>query len=107
MDNKTETISAKNIVIATGSKSAAIPGIDIDETDVVSSTGALAFDSVPERLLVVGAGVIGLELGSVWARLGSKVTVVEFLDRILPGVDGDCATKFQKKCSRNKECNSS
>eukprot|EP01084_Bolivina_argentea_P048022 88512_1 len=96
MDNKKVQISAKNIVIATGSESAAIPGITIDETDIVSSTGALAFDSVPERLLVVGAGVIGLELGSVWSRLGSKVTVVEFLDRILPGVDGDCATKFQK-----------
>lgn len=96
LENKTETINAKNIVIATGSDSAKIPGIDIDEKDVVSSTGALEFDSVPESLLVVGAGVIGLEMGSVWNRLGSKVTVVEFLDRILPGVDKDYASKFQK-----------
>eukprot|EP00484_Ammonia_sp_Unknown_P000572 CAMPEP_0197021030 /NCGR_PEP_ID=MMETSP1384-20130603/1926_1 /TAXON_ID=29189 /ORGANISM="Ammonia sp." /LENGTH=497 /DNA_ID=CAMNT_0042448777 /DNA_START=32 /DNA_END=1525 /DNA_ORIENTATION=+ len=100
LDNKTETISAKNIVIATGSDSAKIPGIDIDEKDIVSSTGALSFDAVPESLLVVGAGVIGLELGSVWNRLGSKVHVVEFLDRILPGVDQDYASKFQKMLTK-------
>ena len=96
LDGKTETVSAKNIVIATGSDSAKIPGIEIDEKDIVTSTGALEFDAVPESLLVVGAGVIGLEMGSVWSRLGSKVTVVEFLDRILPGVDKDYALKFQK-----------
>eukprot|EP01084_Bolivina_argentea_P018318 34097_1 len=95
-DNKKETISAKNIVIATGSDSGKIPGIEMDEIDIVSSTGALSFPAVPNNLLVVGAGVIGLELGSVWSRLGSKVTVIEFLDRILPGVDGDYASKFQK-----------
>merc|ERR1712228_338835 len=95
-DNKTETIKAKNIVIATGSVSANLPGITCDEKDIVSSTGALSFDSVPESLLVIGAGVIGLELGSVWSRLGSKVTVVEFADRICPGIDKDYATKFQR-----------
>ena len=95
-DNKKEVINAKNIIIATGSTTTSIPGIDIDEKDVVTSTGALSFDAVPESLLVVGAGVIGLELGSVWGRLGSKVTVVEFCDRILPGIDKDYANKFQK-----------
>jgi len=95
-DGKEEIIKAKNIVIATGSDSAKIPGIDVDEIDIVTSTGALSFDSIPSSFLVVGAGVIGLELGSVWSRLGSKVTVVEFLDRILPGVDKEYASKFQK-----------
>jgi len=95
-DGKKETINAKNIVIATGSVSADLPGVTVDEKDVVSSTGALEFDEVPGSLLVVGGGVIGLEMGSVWNRLGSKVTVVEFLDRILPGVDKDYASKFQK-----------
>ena len=86
-----ETLETKAIVIATGSDVARLPGIDIDEKRIVSSTGALVLDKVPERLLVVGAGVIGLELGSVWRRLGSEVTVVEFLDRILPGMDGEVA----------------
>ncbi|MHA6691047.1 dihydrolipoyl dehydrogenase [Devosia sp. A449] len=86
----------KNIVIATGSVSAGLPGIDIDEKTVVSSTGALTLDKVPARLLVIGAGVIGLELGSVWARLGSQVTVVEYLDRILPGMDSEVARQFQR-----------
>ena len=71
-------------------------GIEIDEKRIVSSTGALALDKVPEKLLVVGAGVIGLELGSVWRRLGAEVTVVEFLDRILPGMDGEVARQFQR-----------
>ena len=92
----TQTIETKNIVIATGSVSANLPGIEIDEQQVVSSTGAIALDKVPERLLVIGAGVIGLELGSVWNRLGSKVTVVEFLDRILPGMDSEAARQFQR-----------
>ena len=90
-DGKTETLDTKAIVIATGSDVARLRGIDIDEKRIVSSTGALALDKVPERLLVVGAGVIGLELGSVWRRLGSQVTVVEFLDRILPGMDSEVA----------------
>ncbi len=91
---------AKNILIATGSEPTPLPGVEIDEVDVVSSTGALALDAVPEHLVVVGAGVIGLELGQVWARLGAKVTVVEFLDRILPGIDGEIAKLSQRALSR-------
>src|SRR3954469_9640072 len=82
-------LSCKHIVIATGSDVAPLPGVTIDEKQIVSSTGALSLASPPKRLLVVGAGVIGLELGSVWRRLGSDVQVVEFLDRIVPGVDGE------------------
>ncbi len=92
----TQTIETKNIVIATGSVPASLPGIEIDEERIVTSTGALTLGTVPERLLIIGAGVIGLELGSVWARLGSKVTVVEFLDRILPGMDSEVARQFQR-----------
>jgi dihydrolipoamide dehydrogenase len=95
-NGKGETIEAKAIVIATGSDVARLPGIEIDEKRVVSSTGAIALPNVPERLLVVGAGVIGLELGSVWRRLGAKVEVVEFLDRILPGMDDEVARQFQR-----------
>ena len=95
-NGKGETIETKAIVIATGSDVARLPGIEIDEKRVVSSTGAIALPKVPERLLVVGAGVIGLELGSVWRRLGAKVEVVEFLDRILPGMDNEIARQFQR-----------
>ena len=84
-----QQLETKSIVIATGSDVARLPGIDIDEQTIVSSTGALALPKVPKRLLVIGAGVIGLELGSVWRRLGSEVMVVEFLDRILPGMDAE------------------
>jgi dihydrolipoamide dehydrogenase len=93
---KTETLETKSIVIATGSDVARLRGIDIDEKRIVSSTGALVLDKVPEKLLVVGAGVIGLELGSVWRRLGSQVLVVEFLDRILPGMDNEVCRQFQR-----------
>ncbi|SFV29209.1 dihydrolipoamide dehydrogenase [Devosia crocina] len=89
-------VQAKNIVIATGSVSANLPGIEIDEKTVVTSTGALTLEKVPGHLLVIGAGVIGLELGSVWLRLGAKVTVVEYLDRILPGMDSEVARQFQR-----------
>ncbi|MEJ2118777.1 MAG: dihydrolipoyl dehydrogenase, partial [Alphaproteobacteria bacterium] len=89
-------LAAKNILIATGSDVAQLPGIEIDEKSVVSSTGALSLSEVPKRLLIIGAGVIGLELGSVWRRLGADVTVVEFLDRILPGMDGEIAKNFQR-----------
>ena len=92
----TRTLTAKNIVIATGSDVAKLPGVTIDEKQIVSSTGAIALKDVPKRLLVVGAGVIGLELGSVWRRLGSEVTVVEFLDRITPGIDGEVGKAFQR-----------
>jgi dihydrolipoamide dehydrogenase len=95
-DGKTETVETKNIVIATGSDIARLKGIEIDEKRIVSSTGALSLERVPERLLIIGAGVIGLELGSVWKRLGTEVMVVEFLDRILPGMDGEIAKQFQR-----------
>ena len=95
-DDVQQTVNAKNIIIATGSQVASLRGIEIDEKTVVSSTGALEIDKVPGHLVVVGAGVIGLELGSVWARLGSKVTVIEYLDRILPGMDGEVAKNFQR-----------
>ena len=95
-DGAAQTVDTKNIVIATGSDVAKLKGIEIDEKRVVSSTGALALEKVPGKLLIVGAGVIGLELGSVWRRLGAQVTVVEFLDRILPGMDGEVAKQFQR-----------
>src|SRR5690606_22348147 len=99
-DGSTSEIATKNIVIATGSVSTDLPGITVDEKRVVSSTGALTLDTVPENLLVIGAGVIGLELGSVWARLGANVTVVEYLDRILPGMDGEVAKQFQRMLAK-------
>jgi dihydrolipoamide dehydrogenase len=91
-----QTIETKNIVIATGSDVARLKGVDIDEKQIVSSTGALELAKVPAHLAVIGAGVIGLELGSVFARLGSQVTVVEYLDRILPGMDLEVAKTFQR-----------
>lgn len=96
MDGSVQKISAKDIIIATGSEATPLPGVTCDEQMIVSSTGALSFDSVPDRLLVVGAGVIGLELGSVWGKLGSKVDVVEAIDRILPGTDAEIAKESQK-----------
>jgi dihydrolipoamide dehydrogenase len=95
-DGKTRSLTCKNIIIATGSDVAPLPGVTIDEKQIVSSTGAIALSSVPKKLLVVGAGVIGLELGSVWKRLGAEVTVVEFLDRITPGIDGEISKTFQR-----------
>jgi dihydrolipoamide dehydrogenase len=95
-DGSTKELETKNIVIATGSESTPLPGVEIDEKTVVTSTGALELTAVPKELLVVGAGVIGLEIGSVWSRLGAKVTVVEFLDRIIPGMDGEVAKQFQR-----------
>ena len=99
-DGSTETIETKNIVIATGSDSAPLPGVAIDEKTIVTSTGALELNKVPAKLLVIGAGVIGLELGSVWSRLGAEVTVVEYLDRILPGMDNEVAKQFQRILSK-------
>src|ERR1700691_4091523 len=95
-DGKTQTLETKNIVIATGSDVARLPGIEIDEKRVVSSTGALDLPKVPQKLIVVGAGIIGMELGSVWRRLGAQVTVVEFLDHILPGIDSEVARQFHR-----------
>ena len=96
VDGKTQVLETKNIVIATGSDVTRLPGIDIDEKRVVSSTGALDLAKVPQKLLIVGAGIIGLELGSVWRRLGAEVTIVEFLDHILPGIDGEIGKQFHR-----------
>ena len=95
-DGSTTILEAKSIVIATGSDVAPLPGVEIDEKQVVSSTGALELDKVPNKLLVIGAGVIGLELGSVWRRLGSEVVVVEFMDKILGPMDADVSKNFQR-----------
>jgi dihydrolipoamide dehydrogenase len=99
-DGSTRSIETRHIIIATGSDVAPLPGVTIDEERIVSSTGALALKSVPKRLLVVGCGYIGLELGSVWRRLGSEVTVIEFLDRITPGLDGEIGKQFQRILTR-------
>ena len=93
---KKQTLETKAIAIATGSEVASVPGIAIDEKRIVSSTGALALPEVPKRLVVIGAGYIGLELGSVWSRLGSEVTVVEMLDRVAPGLDAEVAKQLQR-----------
>ena len=95
-DGGETTLNTKFILIATGSESMPLPGVEIDEERIVTSTGALSLAKVPEHLVVVGAGYIGLEMGSVWQRLGAKVTVVEFLDRITPGLDGEVAKQFQR-----------
>ena len=95
-DGKTQMLETKTIVIATGSDVARLNGIDIDEKRIVSSTGALELAKVPQKLLIVGAGIIGLELGSVWRRLGAEVTIVEFLDHILPGIDSEVARQFHR-----------
>src|SRR5436190_3047356 len=89
-------LSAKHILIATGSKPSSLPGIKIDYDRIVTSTEALSFNEVPKQLILIGAGYIGLELGSVWNRLGSKVVVLEYLNRILPGMDSEIATDAQK-----------
>jgi dihydrolipoamide dehydrogenase len=95
-DGKAQLLETKNIVIATGSDAARLNGIDFDEKRIVSSTGALELLAVPKKLLIVGAGIIGLELGSVWRRLGADVTIVEFLDHILPGIDSEAAKQFHR-----------
>ena len=91
-----KNLTAKHIVIASGSEATPLPDIEIDEARILSSTGALELETVPKHLVIVGAGIIGLELGSVWQRLGAQVTVVEFLERIAPGVDGEVAKQFQR-----------
>jgi dihydrolipoamide dehydrogenase len=95
-NGKAQVLETKNIVIATGSDAARLNGIDFDEQRIVSSTGALELPTVPKKLLIVGAGIIGLELGSVWRRLGAEVTIVEFLDHILPGIDSEVAKQFHR-----------
>ncbi len=93
---KKTTYKSKNIVIATGSQATSLPGLKIDEKNIVSSTGALSLSEVPKELIVIGGGYIGLEMGSVWSRLGSKVTVLEYLDHITPGMDREISNEFQK-----------
>ena len=95
-NNKKENYKAKNIVIATGSDVASLPGIAIDEKNIISSTGALSLNKVPKKLVVIGGGYIGLEMGSVWSRLGAEVTVIEYLDCITPGMDREISKEFQK-----------
>lgn len=97
-----QQITATNILIATGSDVAQLPGIEIDEKQIISSTGALALENIPSKMIVVGGGVIGLELGSVWRRLGAEVTVVEFLDTLLPGMDMDVRKQMQRSMKKQK-----
>jgi dihydrolipoamide dehydrogenase len=99
-DGTARTLAAHHIVIATGSEVTPLPNVAIDERRIVSSTGALALGEVPKRLIVIGAGYIGLEMGSVWRRLGAEVEVIEFLDRIVPGMDGEIAKLFQRALTR-------
>ena len=99
-NNKRTNIASKYIVIATGSAVASLPGIEINEKNIVSSTGALSFEKVPSKLAVIGGGYIGLEMGSVWSRLGSEVTVIEYLDYITPGMDREISNEFQKILSK-------
>jgi len=99
-DGSEQTLEAKNIVIATGSEPSRIPGVEVDQKSIVDSTGALSLPAVPKKLVVIGAGIIGLELGSVWRRLGAEVVVVEFLDRIIPGADGEVARTFQQALAK-------
>ena len=99
-NSKRTNVKSKNIVIATGSSVSSLPGIEINEKNIVSSTGALSFEKVPAKLAVIGGGYIGLEMGSVWSRLGSDVTVVEYLDHITPGMDREISNEFQKILSK-------
>ncbi|MBV9510243.1 MAG: dihydrolipoyl dehydrogenase [Caulobacteraceae bacterium] len=100
VDGQVTELETKNTVIATGSEPSPLPGVVVDNKRIVDSTGALSLPEVPKSLIVIGAGVIGLELGSVWRRLGAQVTVVEFLDRIVPGVDGETAKTFQRALTK-------
>ena len=99
-DGAEQTLNAKDIVIATGSEPARLPGVEVDQKRIVDSTGVLSLPTVPKKMIVIGAGVIGLELGSVWRRLGAEVEVIEFLDRTLPGADGEIAGAFQRALTK-------
>jgi dihydrolipoamide dehydrogenase len=99
-DGSETTYETRNIVIATGSEVSPLPGVAVDQKRIVDSTGALELATVPKKLIVIGAGIIGLELGSVWRRLGAEVTVVEYLDRIIPGADGEVAHTFQRSLTK-------
>ncbi|MGZ4089448.1 MAG: dihydrolipoyl dehydrogenase family protein, partial [Bacteroidia bacterium] len=100
-DGKKETIETAKAIIATGSKPSSLPGIEIDKKRVITSTEALELTEVPKHMVIIGGGVIGLELGSVYARLGSKITVVEFMDRIIPGMDGALSKELQRVLKKN------
>jgi dihydrolipoamide dehydrogenase len=100
LDGAERTLTAKNIVIATGSEPSSLPGVVVDQKRIVDSTGVLDLPAVPKTMIVIGAGIIGLELGSVWRRLGAKVTVVEYLDRITPGMDEETAKTFQRTLTK-------
>lgn len=102
LDGAKETIETKNIVIATGSAVAELPTVPIDEKVIVSSTGALALKSVPKKMIVIGGGYIGLEMGSVWRRLGSEVVVVEYLDKIVPAMDNETGQQFLRILKKQK-----
>jgi dihydrolipoamide dehydrogenase len=102
LDGGEQQLTASNILIATGSDVAPLPGVEIDEKQIVSSTGALSLDKIPSSMIVIGGGVIGLELGSVWRRLGAEVTVVEFLDTLLPGMDLDIRKQMQRTMKKQK-----
>lgn len=103
LDNKgNQSIEATNIILATGSAPASLNGITVDEKQIVTSTGALTLSEIPKTMIVIGGGVIGLEMGSVWSRLGAQVTVVEYLDRIVPGVDAEIATAFKRSLEKQK-----
>ena len=95
-NNKNTVYGTKNIIISTGSLPVSLPGIDFDEKQIVSSTGALSLKAIPKKMIIVGGGYIGLEMGSIWARLGSEIHVIEFLDHIIPGMDLDISKEFQK-----------
>lgn len=101
-DGGSQSLKTKNTIIATGSDVAKLPGVDIDEKTIVSSTGALVLQKVPEHMVVIGGGVIGLEMGSVWSRLGAKVTVVEYLDHIVPGSDAEIGKNFLRILKKQK-----
>ncbi len=101
-DGTKKKLWGKNILIATGSDVMSIPGVTLDEKRVVSSTGALTLSEVPKKMIVIGGGVIGLEMGSVWSRLGAEVTVIEFADRVVPSLDGETAKLFQRVLEKQK-----
>ena len=97
-----KTIESKNIIISTGSEATPLPGIEFDEKQILSSTGALSIEKVPSKMLIIGAGYIGLEMGSVWSRLGSEVHVIEYLDHVTPGLDKEISNEFMKILKKQK-----
>ena len=101
-DNQTKIIESKNIIISTGSEALGLPGVEFDESKILSSTGALSMSKVPKKMLIIGAGYIGLEMGSVWSRLGSEVHVIEYLDHITPGLDKEISNEFMKILKKQK-----